>query len=58
MTTTLCGRQSLESKDGTNVAESVTGITCKFCLRLLANMSPEQQQQMEREGLALLTNRD
>ena len=35
--TTLCGRTNAKSRDGMNIADTVAGVTCKFCLRALAN---------------------
>lgn len=34
---TLCGRTNRQSPDGMNVAESDDRVSCKFCLKLMAN---------------------
>jgi len=33
--TTVCGRMNAASRDGMNIAETETEVTCKFCLRVL-----------------------
>lgn len=36
--TTLCGRMDAKSRDGMNIAGSAAEVTCKLCLRALANV--------------------
>ena len=57
MTSPLCGRSSLKSDDGANVADTEAEVTCKFCLSLLARMTPEQLQRMDTTAMSLLAQR-
>lgn len=34
--TTLCGRMNRQSSDGMNIADTDAEVTCKFCLKLMA----------------------
>ena len=38
--TTTCGRSSLRSDDGMNVALSDREVTCKFCLSIMKRRKP------------------
>jgi hypothetical protein len=44
---TLCGRLSAESEDGMNIAETDDAVSCTFCLRALAKMTPEKRAAMD-----------
>ena len=37
--TTLCGRTNRQSRDGMNIANSDKEVTCKFCLKKMAEKS-------------------
>lgn len=40
ITSTLCGRSRMTS-DGSNIADSADGVTCKFCLKMVSAKEPK-----------------